>query len=282
MKNITSRRKYIDNYYNWKNKETFNSFNYPDYNTLKENIIKHSENIFTFPILSKEILSKIKEEAINFSNSGLPIISPNPSSTKIDYGSCILNEFAKKEISNLIITLIPALEQLFPKVGKISDTDFLAFLVRFDGENHSEIHADESHLTVSICLSDSFEGGEFVFKSSQLNKEKINSNDNSNDIKTSNKIKSQLEVKQTPFHALAFRGSLPHYTNDTKGERYNLILYLRQENNLINNFYEGEYLEYLSNAGIRNVEIGDSDNNSDKINKKGISFSIPSLPGLRV
>ena len=83
---------------------------------------------------------------------------------------------------------------------------------------------------------------------------------------------------------MVFLGQLPHYTKETKGERYNLIIYLKQETNGINSdhFYDRQYLTYLSYIGIRNLENNIVEAEvAVEIDKKGVFFSIPSLPRLR-
>ena len=166
--------------------------------------------------------------------------------------SCIFNEFAKEQISNLIILMMPHINYLFPEVQNISEIDFLAFFNKFSDENHSQIHSDESHITLSICLNEEFDGGEFIFN-------------NGNVI-----------VKQTPFNAIIFMGSIPHYTNDTKGNRYNLIIYLKQKSKN-DNFYDKQYIEYLSYTGIRNIS-----NCSNCDDKKNVMFIIPEIHKLRL
>jgi len=215
--------------------------------TNPKSALYQANSIFSFPALLQEHAYKIIEECINFSGSNLPIVTPNPFSLINDEDSCILNEFMKEEITPFIKSLTKLVCDLYPEYGLLSDSDFMAFFVKNEEGNHSTYHVDESHITVAICLSEDFEGGELVFN--------VSSKD--------------IEVSQKPFYAIVFPGCIPHYTKPTTGKRYNLIIYLKQDKcDKTNDFYDTEYVEYLSLVGIRNVSIEE---------KQTIAFTVPSV-----
>jgi hypothetical protein len=209
-----------------------------------------NENIFSLPIFTKEEANLLIEEIKHFKSSKLPKLVPNPFAKNLDDESCVLNEFLLDEIKPFVKFLINFIVKIFPHYGILSDSDFLAFCSRYENNNQSSIHVDESHVTVSIPLNEEFEGGELVFEK-----------------------KTKFIVEQRPFHAIIFPGHFPHYTLPTRGLRYNLVIYLKQTSN--NNFYDQEYTNYLSLMGIPKWK------HEDYMYESNVIFQVPSLPKLK-
>lgn len=208
---------------------------------------------------------------MNFLKSNLPIVKPLPFFNNPDFfEGCIINEFALEEIKPLVLHLRNIAKHLFKDLGDISAEDFFAFFTKFSNTNYSNLHADESHITVSICL--------------EISK---NYNEQEDEIRIENDSGQflfwidgkELEVKQIPNHALIFRGDIPHKTNPIiDGTRYNLNFYLKQniQDLITENFYNKLYVEYLSFMGIETCD----DTNSNI--KKDFNFEVPKLPKIKV
>jgi hypothetical protein len=214
---------------------------YPELNSVSfpqvksDSIQKHNDGIYSFPFLTNECSDMLNKEIHSIMNSKLPILSPTITSQKhVDHNlGCILNDIPQLQrmISQFVTRLKSICMQLYDPYFnnlQIDDKDFLAFAVTYTSEcSFMDTHADESHITVSICLNNGYEGGALCIE--------------------------DTIVPHQPLHAICFFGKTPHSTMPLlKGSRTSLVFYLKQQTQ--EKFYS-EYKNYLSLLEVDNNNV---------------------------
>jgi hypothetical protein len=156
-----------------------------------------------FPADLVEDLKCVEEKHKNFSGSKSVV-------SAFVEDAVLVDDFGGTEhVIRILKNLVPIIQSNFGV--KIDIRDYLAFIVRYSSESeeldsHLDIHADESSITIDICIGESFEGGELIFDA----------------------MLDTVTVPQKPGYITIFHGNTPHFGYPVTGIKLNL-LYLQYQ-----------------------------------------------------
>lgn len=188
----------------------------PAYYALNAKNVPKNE-VFTFPLLTLEMCDALQLEAQNMKKQ-------HPS-LKLDHMGIILNSFGYNSMfEQLVITISPLLQTLFPQFSKREATEFrfmAAMIVHYDASNaqlakgHVK-HTDDSDVTINVMLSSTkdMSGGNLHVKIQ---------GDYNYFTET-----GYIRVDHVHGNAIVHQGAAEHYSDGMlKGSRYNLVIWCK-------------------------------------------------------
>jgi len=165
-------------------------------------IVRQQPDIYVFdlwtPFVCRRILAHTDEAASDFA----------PPNTMNRYGALLANIGLEGLAADLLDECVaPLARRFYPDVGRMHGTH--AFLVDYSMDTQRSLapHADDSDVTLNVCLGRTFEGGDLVFSDG-----------------------SQKPLHHAVGQAVLHRGTAEHRATRLRaGHRTNLILWCRRK-----------------------------------------------------
>lgn len=122
-----------------------------------------AEGVYSFPLFSPLYCELLLEETNNFEHTKLFKSRPN----SMNIQGLVINDIGLESMIDALIAqyLLPITTYLYPLDGGSSLDHHHSFIVQYecDGDVNLDMHTDDSDITLNVCISPKFTGGELDF-----------------------------------------------------------------------------------------------------------------------
>ncbi|EEF36094.1 oxidoreductase, putative [Ricinus communis] len=184
--------------------------------------VEPTPGVYVFEMLQPNFCEMLMSEVENFERwvheTKFRIMRPN---TMNNYGA-VLDDFGLETMLDKLMDeyIRPMSKLFFPEVGGSTLDSHHGFIVEYGVDRDVELgfHVDDSEVTLNVCLSKQFVGGDLFFRGVRCDKH----------VNTETQAEEILDYVHVQGHAVLHHGRHRHGARaTTSGRRVNLILWCR-------------------------------------------------------